>query len=49
MILVPLFILCSCGNKEKIDYDMSGISFNDVTVDYDGQVHSIKINGDLPK
>ena len=33
----------------KADYVMSGVTFKDVTVDYDGQAHSIAIKGDLPK
>ena len=32
----------------KINYDMSGISFDDVTVSYNGEAHNVVINGDLP-
>ncbi len=32
----------------KADYDMSGVTFKDVTVDYDGEEHSIYIEGSLP-
>lgn len=32
----------------KADYDMSGITFADGTVEYDGQPHSIYISGTLP-
>jgi hypothetical protein len=31
----------------KGDYDMSGITFTDTTVIYDGMAHSIEINGEL--
>jgi len=34
---------------KKASYDMSGITFEDLTVMYDGQPHSIYINGDLPQ
>ena len=33
----------------KATYDMSGISFKDVTVEYDGKAHEIKISGNLPE
>lgn len=32
----------------KADYDMSGVAFEDLTVTYDGKMHSIAINGNLP-
>ncbi len=32
----------------KAAYDMSSIEFNDLTVDYDGETHSIVISGTLP-
>lgn len=32
----------------KIDFDLSGISFNDKNVVYDGQEHSITVDGTLP-
>ena len=32
----------------KADYDMSGITFENDSVTYDGQTHSIVISGDLP-
>ena len=32
----------------KLGYDMSDITFDDLTVDYDGNPHSIYIKGDLP-
>ncbi len=33
---------------EKADYDLSGITFEDDTLPYDGEAHSILISGDLP-
>ena len=36
-------------NIGKIDYDMSGITFENGTAEYDGQAHSLTITGDLPK
>ncbi len=33
---------------EKLDYDMSGVSFNDVVVSYDGTEHELVISGELP-
>ena len=35
-------------NIAKADYDMSGITFANDTVEYDGQPHSIYISGTLP-
>lgn len=32
----------------KADYDMSQIKFNDLTVEYDGEYHSIMVDGFLP-
>lgn len=32
----------------KVSHDLSGITFADVTVKYDGEAHSIYIEGDLP-
>lgn len=34
---------------EMQEYDLSGISFNDKSVTYDGNFHSIEIVGDLPQ
>lgn len=36
-------------NIEKATYDMSGVSFPDTTITYDGAAHSIFISGDLPE
>ena len=35
-------------NIGKIDYDMSGITFENGTAEYDGQAHSLTISGTLP-
>ena len=32
----------------KATYDMSGVTFGDVTVNYDGNAHSLAISGNLP-
>lgn len=34
---------------KKAKYDMSGIAFNDKTVTYNGDAHSVEISGNLPK
>lgn len=34
---------------QKKKYDMSGVKFEDKTVNYDGKAHSIEISGKLPK
>ncbi|MDE5618142.1 MAG: hypothetical protein K2I79_01485, partial [Clostridia bacterium] len=36
-------------NVGKGDYDMSNVKFEDKTVTYNGQEHSIEISGDLPE
>ncbi len=33
---------------DKASYDMSGVSFTDVTVEFDGQYHNIELTGTLP-
>ena len=33
---------------DKLNYDMSGIKFDDKTVTYNGQAHSLAISGNLP-
>ena len=33
---------------DKAKYDLSGISFKDYTIKYDGQTHSITVTGELP-
>ncbi len=34
---------------EKAEYDMDGVEFKDCQFDYDGNVHSAEISGDLPE
>ncbi len=43
--------LASNLSINKLDFDLSNITFNDVTVTYDGNAHSIEISneGDLPE
>ena len=33
----------------KIDYDMTGITFEDLTVPYDGEEHTLEVTGTLPE
>ena len=33
----------------RLTYDMAGIQFNDIELDYDGEMHYIYIEGDLPE
>ena len=41
--------LVSCGTTtEKLDYDMSNVKFEDKTVTYDGNEHTLEITGTLP-
>ncbi|MBR2789268.1 MAG: metallophosphoesterase, partial [Eggerthellaceae bacterium] len=37
------------GDTPAVTYDLSGVSFSDTTVTYDGTEHSIFIEGDLPE
>ena len=46
LLMMAMSTLTSCGKKT---YDMSGISFNDASFVYDGEVHSIEIEGTLPE
>lgn len=41
--------LTATVNISKAKYDMSGISFQDKTVEYDGKEHSVAITGILPE
>ena len=36
-------------NVEKLDYDMSNVKFEDKTVTYDGNEHTLEITGTLPE
>ncbi|MDR0305282.1 MAG: putative Ig domain-containing protein [Chitinispirillales bacterium] len=36
-------------NAAKAEYDMSGITFSDMAISYNGAAHSIFINGNLPE
>ena len=48
MIAFPIG-LASCGTTtEKLDYDMSNVKFEDKTVTYDGNEHTLEITGTLP-
>ena len=52
LIFSFLLVSCSLGfnnNSNSNAYDLSGITFDDQTVVYDGQEHSLEINGVLPK
>ena len=49
---ISLFSLIACNDtklEQKQDYDMSGITFEDKTVTYDGNEHEILIEGTLPE
>lgn len=56
-ILFALFLMCLClltscfgGSEDSVKkYDLSNITFTDETVVYDGEEHSIYINGELPE
>ena len=51
LTVISLFSLVSCNDtKEPLkDYDMSGITFEDKTVTYDGNEHELNISGTLPE
>ena len=52
LTFISLFSLVSCNDnneKTKQDYDMSGITFEDKTVTYDGNEHELLIEGTLPE
>ena len=51
LTFISLFSLIACNDtKEPLkDYDMSGITFEDKTVTYDGNEHELLIEGTLPE
>ena len=52
LTVISLFSLVSCNDtklEQKQDYDMSGITFEDKTVTYDGNEHELTISGTLPE
>ena len=52
LTFISLFSLVSCNDnneKTKQDYDMSGITFENKTVTYDGNEHELLIEGTLPE
>ncbi len=46
LVLGSTLLLTGCGPK---NYDLSGISFNDATVNYDGTAKFIRLEGTLPE
>ncbi len=52
LTFISLFSLVACNDtklEQKQDYDMSGITFEDKTVTYDGNEHELTISGTLPE
>ena len=52
LTFISLFSLIACNDtklEQKQDYDMSGITFEDKTVTYDGNEHALTISGTLPE
>jgi len=43
------FLLVGCDDKEKPSYDMSGVTFESLTIEYDGTPKSLVISGTLPE
>lgn len=49
LLLSLVFVLGSCGPAVPSDLDLSGISLDGKTVDYNGEVQSLAVKGTLPE
>lgn len=48
VMLIAVVAIVACGPSTPVDKTIEGVTFDNVTVDYDGQEHAVTVKGSLP-